>query len=97
MAKLSFTLNPEESFQIVIFDILYNLRQLWNTSGQYWTLDINDEDGNPLVLGVKLVTGIFLLKQYPQVRFDIKSNNIQADPGRDDLTDFVFEITNKDV
>ena len=97
MAKLPFTLNPEESFQIVISENLYNMRQLWNTAGGFWTLDINDENNEPLPLGVKLVTGIFLLKQYPQVRFDIKSESLLADPSRDDLDTFVFEVTNKDA
>lgn len=97
MASLPLTLNPEESFQIVIFNVLYNMRQLWNTAGEYWILDIRDADGNALALGVKLVTGIFLLSQYPGIRFDLKSDSLLADPTRDDLTDFVFEITNKDV
>jgi len=96
MANLPLTLNPEESFQIVIFGNLYNMKQLWNTLG-FWTLDINDENDLPLSLGVKLVAGIFLLKQYPNIRFDIKSESLLADPGRDDLTDFTFEVTNKDV
>ena len=96
MAKLPLTLNPEETFQITIFESLYNMRQLWNTLG-FWTLDIRDENSDPLAIGVKLVTGIFLLKQYPQIRFDIKSDSLLADPGRFDLTSFVFEVTNKDV
>lgn len=96
MIKLPLTLNPEETFQIVIFENLYNLRQLWNTRG-FWTLDINDQDNEPMVLGVKLVSGIFLLKQYPNVRFDLKSDNLLANPTRSDLDTFVFEITNKDV
>jgi len=95
MTSLPFTLNPEEFFQIVIFENLYNMRQLWNTGGQYWTLDINDESNNTLVSGVKLVSGIFLLTQYPQVLFDLKSENLLADPSRNNLTDFVFEVTEK--
>lgn len=97
MANLPLTLNPEESFQIVIFETLYNIRQLWNTEGEYWTLDINDADNSALALGVKLVAGIFILSQYPGIRFDLKSDSLLTDPGRDDLTDFVFEITDKDV
>lgn len=96
MAKLPLTLNPDESFQIVIFDNIYNMRQLWNTRG-YWTLDIRDENNDPIVLGVKLVTGITLLKQYPNIRFDMKSDSLLADPIRNDLDTFIFNITNKDV
>ena len=96
MTKLPLTLNPDETFQITIFGNLYNMRQLWNTLG-FWTLSIRDENGESLVLGIKLVTGIFLLKQYPQIRFDIKSESVLADPIRSDLNTFVFEVTDKDV
>ena len=96
MSTLPLTLNPEESFQIVIFENLYNMRQLWNNSG-FWTLDINDQDNAPMALGVKLVTGITLLKQYPNIRFDMKSDSLLADPSRDDLDTFIFNVTNKDV
>jgi hypothetical protein len=95
--NLPLTLNPEETFQITLFDIFYNIRQLWNTVGQFWTLDIRDSDNNALVLGVKLVCGIFLLDQYPQVRFNLKCDNDLTDPSRDNLTEFPFEVTNKDV
>ena len=96
MAKLPFTLNPDETFQITIFGNLYNMRQLWNTLG-FWTLDIRDENGEELTLGVKLVTGLSLLKQYPHIRFDIKSESVLSDPTRSDLDTFVFEVTDKDV
>lgn len=96
MASLPLTLNPEETFQIVIFNNLYNMRQAWNNNG-YWTLDIRDESNQSMALGVKLVTGITLLKQYPNIRFDIKSDSLLADPTRFDLDTFVFNITNKDV
>ena len=97
MITFPLTLNPEETFQMTLFEQFYNFRQLWNTAGQFWTLDVRDEDNVALALGIKLVTGIFLLSQYPQIRFNLKSDNLLADPGREDLTEFVFEITNKDV
>lgn len=96
MAKIPLTLNAEESFQIVIFENVYNLRQLWNRRG-FWTLDISDKDNNPIILSVKLVTGITLLKQYPQVGFDLKSDSLLADPSRNDLIDFEFNVINKNV
>ena len=94
---LPLTLNPEESFQIVIFETLYNMRQLWNTAGEFWTLDILNADNEALALGVKLVSGVPLLSQYSQIRFELESADLSADPDRDDLDNFVFEITNKDV
>jgi hypothetical protein len=97
MLKLPLTLNPEETFQVVIFDILYNFRQLWNVREEFWTLDIYDKNNEPLVLGVKLVNGIFLLSQYPQVEFDLKSSSLLQDPTRNDLTAFSFEVVEKNV
>ena len=94
---LPLTLNPEESFQIVIFETLYNMRQLWNTAGEFWTLDILNADNEALALGVKLVSGVPLLSQYSQIGFELESADLSADPDRDDLDNFVFEITNKDV
>lgn len=97
MAKLPLTLNPEEVFQISIFGILYNMRQLWNISHEYWSLDINDENNNPIINGIKLTSNIFLLQQYPELRFDLKSYFDLYDPDRNNLLDFSFEIINKDV
>ena len=92
---LPLTNNPEESFSVAIFNIIYNFRQLWNGIG-FWTLDIKDADGNVLVYGVKLITKEYLLRQYPQIPFDLKSENATA-PGRLDLESFLLGVTNKNV
>jgi len=92
---LPLTNNPEENFNVSIFDIVYIFRQLWNGIG-FWTLDIKDVDGNVLVSGVKLITKEYLLRQYPQIPFDLKSEN-ETDPGRLDLESFLLEVTDKNV
>jgi len=92
---LPLTNNSEENFNISIFDIIYIFRQLWNEIG-FWTLDIKDADGNILVYGVKIITQEFLLQQYPQIPFDLKSKN-ENDPGRQDLELFLLEVNNKNV
>ncbi len=63
--------NPDEIFTIVILDIVYNVRQLYNTLG-FWTLSFSDADEVEIVLGVKVVPGAYLLAQYPELRFDLK-------------------------
>lgn len=91
---LPLTNNPEETFNVSIFDIVYSFRQLWNTLG-FWILDINDNDGNKLVYGIKIITGEFLLRQYPGIPFDLKS--IQSlDPTRNNLNEFLLEVTEKE-
>lgn len=87
------TLNPDENFNITILDTLYQVRQLWNTLG-FWTLSFKDEAGVDLVLGVKIVSGIFILQQYPELPFDIKID-ANIDPTRDDLIEFVLEVYSK--
>jgi len=42
---LPLTNNPEESFNISIFETVYLCRQLWNENG-FWTLDIKDASGD---------------------------------------------------
>ena len=92
---LPLTNNPEENFNVSIFDIVYIFRQLWNEIG-FWTLDIKDADGNILVYGIKLITKENLTWQYPQVPFDLRSEN-ETDPGRLNLESFLLEVTNKNV
>jgi len=92
---LPLTNNPEENFNISISDTIYIFRQLWNEIG-FWTLDIKDADGNILVYGIKIITQEYLLRQYPQILFDLKSEN-ETDPERQTLESFLLEVNNKNV
>lgn len=42
----------------------YNLRFAWNQRIERWFLDINDGDGVPIVLGLKLTSNWPLLRAY---------------------------------
>lgn len=92
---LPLTNSPEEKFNISIFEVVYICRQLWNENG-FWTLDIKDADGNVLIYGMKLITQEYLLRQYPQLDFDLISA-VDSDPGRDNLDNFNLEVMAKDV
>lgn len=93
IGTLPTTLNPDETYNITILDVLYQVRQLWNTIG-FWTLSFRNEDGLSLVLGVKIVSGIFISQQYPELPFDLKID-ANEDPTRDNLNDFVIEVYSK--
>lgn len=95
MLILPLTNNPEENFSITISEVVYNLRQLWNTLG-FWTIDVLDENGDPLAYGVKLVTRTELTFQYPAVPFNLRSE-ADADPSRNNLDSFNLAVTDKDV
>lgn len=92
---LPLTNNPEESFNISIFDAIYSIRQLWNVNG-FWTIDILDAQLVILVHGVKIITKHFLLEQYPEIPFDLFSDD-ESDPSRSDLESFLIGVIDKNV
>ena len=90
---LPLTNNPEETFNIPIFNIVYNFRQLWN-GNTFWSLDISDSDNISLASGIKIVAGENITGQYPQIPFNL-INSTTVDPGRLDLESFQLEVTEK--
>lgn len=53
-----------QTFDVVLNGISYTLTAKWNSRSEIWFLDIQDEDGNNLILGVALKLGARLLKQF---------------------------------
>jgi hypothetical protein len=47
----------------------YNLRVLWNAAANCWVLDIYDASNSPVVLGIPIVTGVDLLRQFGYLNF----------------------------
>jgi hypothetical protein len=43
---------------------LFSLRSRWNETHQFWTLDIYDKNGQPLIIGQKIVFNTDLLARY---------------------------------
>lgn len=61
-----------QTFSIQLGGVSYQLTFLYrnDTSGLGgWTVDIADDNGNPILQGVPLVTGADLLAQYPHLDF----------------------------
>ncbi|MBQ8091394.1 MAG: hypothetical protein IJ233_11690 [Pyramidobacter sp.] len=73
MAELEFfelPLVPEpQTLTISLGDVEYGLRLRWNDHAGLWILDISDADGNAIVTGISLVTGVDLLEQYQHLSF----------------------------
>lgn len=90
VGEIKLSKSPEETITTVIEDTVYNLRQLWNTIG-FWTIDILTKDGIPLVTGIKIISGLFILKQYANIPFDLKINST-VDPSRFDIEDHILEV-----
>jgi hypothetical protein len=53
-----------QTLTVVLNGVEYVLRLQWNVFGNYWVLDLNDGLGNPLVLGVPIVTGADIMEQF---------------------------------
>lgn len=58
-----------QRFEISLAGVTYNLTLRWIDAGQFWCLDINDQNDDPIVNGVPLVTGQDLLEQYESLGF----------------------------
>lgn len=94
LGELKLSSSPEEDITIVVNEVVYNIRQLWNTLG-FWTVDIlTDDNTTPLVYGIKLVSGSYLLQQYVDILFDVKIDS-EIDPTRLNIEDYVLEIYSK--
>lgn len=84
----------EDNFAISIFDVVYNCKQQWNTSGKFWTLSFSDRVSNPVVQGVPIVAGLDILEQYPAIPFILRVVK-GAELTRDNLADIIVEIIAK--
>ncbi|PWI77287.1 hypothetical protein DEO48_25335 [Enterobacter sp. CGMCC 5087] len=57
-----------QQFAVSIDGVSYNMRILWR--GTVWVLDLHDSGGNPLILGIPLITGTNLLEQCRHLQLD---------------------------
>lgn len=58
-----------QSFEIALGGVTYNLTLRWIDAGQFWVLDINDQNNVPIVNGIPLNTGGDLLEPYGYLNF----------------------------
>lgn len=58
-----------QTLSIILGGTQYTLRVLWNSASSCWVLDIYDVSGNPVVLGIAIVTGADLLSQFEYLGF----------------------------
>lgn len=79
--------------QVVLDGFPFNLKIVWNTRGEFWTLSIFDTGNTPIVVGIKMVLGFALLTGYKHISTLPPGNIYVSDPtinaarpGRDDFT-----------
>lgn len=80
---------PSQKFTTVINDIDYTIEVNYNALYDFWSMDLSSNDFT--ILGIKLVSGIDLVKQHVQVPFGLICNNAE-DPTRDTLTNYKLEV-----
>lgn len=93
IGTLPLSSNPEDIYTVVILEVVYQVRQLWNTLG-FWTIDILDEEGSGICTGIKLVSKSYLMQQYPSIPFDLYINHA-VEPDRDNIEDIVCGVYEK--
>lgn len=69
MIEIPLNTNPEQIFNITIDDIKYDMRVIYNSRLESWSVDIS-QNGTALVSGVELLGGVDILGQY---NFDLKN------------------------
>lgn len=77
-----------QTLSIVLNGVVYVLRLIFcDTTDETacWILDINDQDSNPIVCGIPLVTGADMLEQYKYLNFGFilycfTDGNLSANP-----------------
>ncbi len=90
-----------QTMRVALASITYKLTLRWRDADQAgWILDIEADDGTPLVYGIPLVTGIDLLGQYQHLGFGgalyaITTGDAEAAPTFDSLgvTSFLYFVT----
>jgi len=53
-----------QSVKVPINGLRYGFTFKWNVPANNWVIDIDDPDGNPLVHGIPMVTGVDLLAPF---------------------------------
>lgn len=56
--------NTPQKVVVDLAGVAYQLLVQWNGASACWILDINNQDGTPILQGVPLVTGVNLLDQF---------------------------------
>lgn len=59
---------PAYDFSLALEGVNYYFSFEWNERGQFWTMDILDQDQNYLVAGVRMVSGIDLLSRFKNTK-----------------------------
>lgn len=78
-------------FRITLDGVKYTVELRWNARSNRWTFSLRTRDGEPLLVGRRVVVGMPLLMRGTDPRMPpgdiiaVDQAGLDADPGRDDL------------
>lgn len=101
MIEIPLNSNPEQIFSIVLVDQPYNIRVVLNSRTGIWTISFS-QNGGDIIVGVSLVGGIDILKQYNlpiENMYIVNLDNDKQDPSTDNLGTVakLFILTDEEV
>ena len=64
MIQIAFSVVPSQTFPITLDGINYNLKLVWNSRGEFWTISISDANQNTIVSGIKMTLNYGVLQDY---------------------------------
>lgn len=70
---------PSDSFDITIDNKNLKLRNRWNDREERWRLDIFEQDGTPIVLGLKIVPYVNLTDRFADERLPTNGHLVVTD------------------
>lgn len=55
---------PDTTQRVELDSVVYTLRLRWSERGECWHFDLSDADGDPILSGIRMVTGFPLLYRF---------------------------------
>ena len=101
MLEIPLTSDGEQKFNTILDGVLYDLRILYNTRLNLWTMDISSS-GSDIANGVALVQGGDIMSPYnngPSNLFVVNTTGSNSDAGPDNLGTEVklFQLTAEEL
>lgn len=82
---------PAYDFQIELEGVLYGLSFSYNTRAGWWVMDILDVNEEPVLMGVRMITGWLMTERFvmegkpPGDFFILDTSGKNEDPGQNDF------------
>lgn len=101
MIEIPLTDSPEQIFNITINDEVYDVRVIWNTRIEQWSISF-EQEGVGVLTGIALAGGVDIFSQYTvalQNGFVVNLENARLDPPLEGLgtTSKLFLLTDDEV